>query len=137
MRVPNLLTYDFKHDAKEGLSHLEIFNMKEDQGQSHIQKVEALEENQEELPEDQPPFLSKSFSSPFLFFSFQLGGNMKSYKRDHRRKLKKRLRIHNTLKQTPTSTSTGRNEEEDSPLSFYLSSHFLSYLFFYLVIFPQ
>ena len=55
MRVPHLSTWDFQHDAKEGLSHLEIFNMKEDQGLSRLQEVEALEENQEELQEDQPP----------------------------------------------------------------------------------
>ena len=64
-----LSTWDFQHEAKEGLSHLEIFNMKADQGLHHLQEVEALDENKRKLQEDQPPFFSKSF---LLFFSFLL-----------------------------------------------------------------
>ena len=54
MRVPHLSTWDFQHDAKEGLSHLEIFNMKEDQGLSHLQEEEGLRRKQGELQENQP-----------------------------------------------------------------------------------
>ena len=65
MRVPHLSTWDFQHDAKEGLSHLKIFNMKEDQGLSHLQVEEGLRRKQGELQENQP-ILFLSFSI-FLF----------------------------------------------------------------------
>ena len=55
-------TWDFQHDAKEGLSHLKIFNMKEDQGLSHLQE----EENKGNFKKTNPSF-SKVFNLPFSF----------------------------------------------------------------------
>ena len=62
----HLSTWDFQHDAHKGLSHLEIFNMKEDQGLSHLQEMEAIRRKQEVLHEDLAKFSPLSLTPCFL-----------------------------------------------------------------------